>query len=549
MPAHRHRLIAWSRDRDLLLRAVLAIVFGGVALGYALSHFGPAEGRVESEIVKMMKYSYIADFDEIRNMSPQQMQEYLEKWKETIEEDFGIDFDAPRQGPELEDLPPPPTPEEIAEGLQHGGGVPAGRLEDLPAELRPLFQSYGSAMREAADGEARRAVRLAAESEPPLEFARGFYGHLLHRAGEHAEAAPLLRAEIEARPDSTDFYRLLELASLLEAGERETLAARYDDPRYRALLDGELKPRVQIAIGRWWDIVKDTASNEFTQRSPAWNAVTLFAAGVWFLVLAMLGGAGAKPKSRLALYGAGFLLGMLSVFLVMPVIHFQRHAVGLDLNGEPLNDLVFFVSGVGLREEGLKWLCFLPLLPVLLKRRSAMEALAAAGCVGLGFAAVENLGYTPPGGEASLFSRFLTANFLHVSWTGLLGLATFHLLRWPRTRWEEFVATLLGVVISHGLYDYFIFHSFGLMGIPSILIMAMVVYRYLDKAAEIYEGSFPSVSPLGVFVVGGALIVAFAWMHANWHLALGDVGLLVGQSVLGSAIFVFLFIHRFRAVW
>ena len=59
-------------------------------------------------------------------------------------------------------------------------------------------------------------------------------------------------------------------------------------------------------------------------------------------------------------------------------------------------------------------------VPLLLARKSRLEMIITAGCVGLGFAAAENLIYFASAGPAAAFGRFLTANFLHTALSGLL---------------------------------------------------------------------------------------------------------------------------------
>ena len=76
---------------------------------------------------------------------------------------------------------------------------------------------------------------------------------------------------------------------------------------------------------------------------------------------------------------------------------------------------------IGLREEALKLLLFVPLIPFLLNRDD-LEILTVAGLVGLGFALEENINYFQASAGLSAVGRFATANFLHIALTAMCGL-------------------------------------------------------------------------------------------------------------------------------
>ena len=60
------------------------------------------------------------------------------------------------------------------------------------------------------------------------------------------------------------------------------------------------------------------------------------------------------------------------------------------------------------------------------------------------------------------------------------------------------------------------------------------------------EGGAASVSPMGVFVIGAALLVAAAWNLGCFMHPIRDVMRDVGQSALAMGAMSFLFINQFR---
>src|SRR5207244_7138900 len=117
---------------------------------------------------------------------------------------------------------------------------------------------------------------------------------------------------------------------------------------------------------------------------------------------------------RPLLYGLSFVLGILSIYPTLLAVVTEESIFKFKMVNQPLPDAIYFVAGVGLREELAKLLLFLPLLPALLRRGSRIEAMTCGALVGLGFAAEENIGYFSELAPGVALSRFLTANFLHM---------------------------------------------------------------------------------------------------------------------------------------
>ena len=179
--------------------------------------------------------------------------------------------------------------------------------------------------------------------------------------------------------------------------------------------------------------------------------------------------------------------------------------------------------------------------------------LLVSGCVGLGFALAENLLYfrriafEPSSYASDVLGRLLTANFLHIAFTGVLGLAFFRMCRWPKTRWEEFVGTFLGVVVVHGVYDALL--EMGDQGMQpfALILMALVAYRYFHLANETREPAHQVVSPLGIFVVGAALITGLAWNYEVWLNGFNGTSIKIfAEAAVGVGIIGFIYINQLR---
>ena len=173
----------------------------------------------------------------------------------------------------------------------------------------------------------------------------------------------------------------------------------------------------------------------------------------------------------------------------------------------------YYLMGVAPREEALKLVCVLPLLPLLLIRGNRLEMLTVSAAAGLGFAVEENLHVFAFAGAANALGRFLTASFFHVAATGVLGLALCEIFTQPLRKLPAFVFIFCAVAFAHGCYDAFLASHewFGLVLISmlSFLLLALAFFRTLrvlrDPAAD--QVALPATFIGGVAVLIGLSLI------------------------------------------
>ncbi len=201
------------------------------------------------------------------------------------------------------------------------------------------------------------------------------------------------------------------------------------------------------------------------------------------------------------------------------LVWYQELAWGLVASNQLGDGLRFFILGVGLREELCKLLLFMPLLPWLLRRRDELTVLLSAACVGLGFAVEENIGYFAGSLGTATIGRFLTANFLHMSLTGVAGLWLYRGFRWPRDCGPQAVAVFGVVVFAHGLYDAFgVVEYLDEYAIVGWIIFLLLAYQFFHELREMWQPGNDVVSLTGTFVFGlsalmGATFAYVAYGH------------------------------------
>lgn len=248
-------------------------------------------------------------------------------------------------------------------------------------------------------------------------------------------------------------------------------------------------------------------------------ALALVAAAMWYIILIHTT---SRESFRWWRYLPAVLAGIVSVGL----LNWWQATLNYDQDPENApsltHEMVQWVMGVGLPEELAKLILFSFFLPVLLHHRSGIKAALTAGCVGLGFALEENLLYFRSSGPQVAIGRLLTANFIHLSLTGILG---WHLYELFRTRFHhatEFLLAFLVIVVGHGFYDFALgFGSYGGdwgVNILSTIILALCARSYLhmlhNERATPRGGlaiSRTAIFVFGICILGGTLMVALVW--------------------------------------
>ncbi len=149
---------------------------------------------------------------------------------------------------------------------------------------------------------------------------------------------------------------------------------------------------------------------------------------------------------------------------------------------------------VALIEESAKLIVPVVLLFTVLarhQRRLPSDGLIIGVAAGMGFAALETMGYafsallSSQGNigavEQTLFIRGLTAPAGHTAWTGLTAGALWALMAAPGLRRAlEFAGTFAGAVALHTLWDTF-------SGVPTFVVLATISLGWLFWALHRYK--------------------------------------------------------------
>ena len=378
-------------------------------------------------------------------------------------------------------------------------------IGELPEHVGLIARFSRRAMTHDVPDDVLHEVTESAKREPPVPWTNHVLAHAATLSGDDVTAAMLYMREGLAFPERHgDVDRAL--GTWIELGAWEEIDERMQDPRVRA--SASPKARYEIAVHqRDWRAAVRAMPGAW---APRFNAAGFGLAGVaalaWAFFCARLGKMGGRPKVRLPLYVAAFVLGVLSVAPTMFLIAVEEAKLRLVETGEPGKDILFFVFGVGLREEFCKLLLFSPLLFALRRWGDKLDVLVCGAMVGLGFAAEENLGYLASENLHTGLARFLTANFMHMAMTGILASALDDFLRDTEKFASDFTRATLMVVLMHGAYDFLLSHAE--LGGPflAMVVFVLLTRLFLASVDQARRRADRGITPVHAFILAVAAV-------------------------------------------
>lgn len=353
------------------------------------------------------------------------------------------------------------------------------------------------------------------------------------------EKAAVLSGGDEARRRAVDLAMSREWPEVLDRllAEPATYAAVHavDDRLAREA------SRHQLDVGEIW-----RSTLKYTWKGlheVGYLTMSLLAGLVWFVSLHK---ACRLPRRKWWLSLAGLPLGAFSTVVTLVLMEMQEARNGLTESELAGPALLFQIASVGLREEGSKLLCFLPML-IFLRKGTPVQALMAASAVGLGFAIEENISYFSMSEGTSVMGRHLTANFMHLAMTGLTGHALFRFLRYPKHYGAAFVATFTCMVFVHGVYNFSQddYRVPLLKELPQLVVFIVVglAWHYFQVIKQEREDAAQVVSAHGVFLLGTAAVMGVLLNFLVWENGWGMALTLFVPSALASVLMCWLFMR------
>jgi len=511
----QQEMVRYSRDRSFLLKSALILVAISTALAFLVSLI-PAPGS--SRLYELTA-----------GMAPGGKEELIPLIR------FGLPLERGSTSGSCAHLIDDASENPFAASIESA----------LAKEPDELIETWWRGL---SGGSGTEAIARLEAAEATTRYRNEFLGDLKMKAGDDEGALRHYLAEA-ALSDEANYARRSALFLARFGEDRALVRELLEDPAMRRAFDASDLLRYQAYAKDYAGLARSIIATEARMLGTVYVIPALFTAAIWFFILLAFRERSRKNVLRAL---AAFLLGIVSAGLTLYAVSLQQYLLGQNFHPEdpPLAQFVYFLSGVGLREETLKLLCFLPLAFMIRKTGTPIEALVLAGMVGLGFAFQENLVYFQSGSSTfTAWLRLLTANALHFSLTGVAGYYLWQMLHRRFRGWEEFLVSFIAVVFAHGLYN-------SLLSMPTLesyaplspFLIAIIAYQYFDPVRHHMEtaGQHRRLSPLGIFILGSVVltctILVSSAMVEPFRFALGAFA----SSVAAMIPLAFAFISRFR---
>ena len=388
-------------------------------------------------------------------------------------------------------------------------------------------------------------VEAAADAAPPTAWAN----HLLARTailrGDRTEAARRYQREGLAFDRREDIA--IVLGMLEHEGDWEGIGHALQDPGVARLAAPWVRFRYAVQVRDWGTAArlsfKVAYEGRFSVSACLLAAVSFLA---WFVFCLRLGRVSERWAVRLPIFLVAPLLGGLSVVPTDALIALDESFLHLEPTGDMGRDALFFLFGVGFREELSKLLLFAPLVPIL-RRVSAtkLDVLVTGALVGLGFATVENLAYFASADLTNAMARFLTANFLHMAMTGLTAAALWEGARDPDRATFDASKTFLGVVALHGAYDFFLSTPGG-ASFLAMIVFLVLARQFTSQVHDVRGRAGRGPSLLDVFVLGSVCIACVSFVYAAAIVGPRLAAAALLEGMIGLFIIAYFFVQELR---
>jgi len=526
-----------SRDHRLLVKAALALVGGGCLIGLVLSLILAPQGPERD-----------AEFD---------TGALLSAWRETLESaGFGTRTRIVRTGgrpaavfggPDCRMIRPGAPGNEAA--LQAALAFPED--DPLSREQRQLLLALAQGLRPESDEARDEAAARLLSLPTALPYRNEFLGDLRYAAGDPAAALAHYREEAERGPptEATLYARRSAVVAASRARSQEAFGELLAQPRYRDAFSSSERLVLLAGMRDYLGLAGAVAAHELKSLASPVLVPALLCAAIWAAILLRFWNV---TRPRLLAAFLAFLAGILSAGLTLYAVLVQEEVQGFSHRPEdtPLAQFIYFLAGVALREETLKLLCAVPFAIYAARRRSEVEGMLLPAFVGLGFAFQENIAYLEGGLSTYIaWVRFLSANVLHFALTGMAGYYLYRMIVRRFHGIEDFLFAFVAVVFIHGVYNSVLaiptLHEYAIL---STILVALIAYRYFDplRSAMDVAGLRHRISPLGLFVVGSAFLLALVVVAASALMPYAEALSTLATAFGGMVPLAFAFMSRFR---
>ena len=381
---------------------------------------------------------------------------------------------------------------------------------------RAVVSSLAATLREGFNEPNAQLLILAHQF--PAEFgANAAVAEVFAKGGKPDKALEYFQRELELTQSSA--IRAKIVALLVQTGDFPRLKTLSADPQYAAFVTPFIRMKLALADKDWSTAAKQFFAMQVASSRPQPLIMALAASLAWLIIALHAGQPHHWWSLRVFAPLLATILGIAGGFAAQFLTIAQKDLLGLSPSGAFLTDLGIYAGVIAPRDMLLQLVLMVPFLPILLKRRSALDTLVITGCVGLGFALPGTLELCRQLAPADSMGRLLTSNFFHFAGAALIGLSICRCLNREPGSFASAVVTVPSVILIQGVYDAFT----RIPGAHVLVVLATIAFLILSRVFFIelrnWRDSFTDQCFLGATLVIslGALVATVLVAAASEH--------------------------------
>ena len=234
-----------------------------------------------------------------------------------------------------------------------------------------------------------------------------------------------------------------------------------------------------------------------------------------------------EPERKIYL-ALTFFMACITIWFVFPLSR-QINSLGFVLNGEPLNDFLYCVVGIGMVEELVKILPIYFLLRFTKQINEPIDYIVYGSVSALGFAFIENISYIYKSGLFNISGRMLYSSVAHMFDTSIISYGLgLDLIKNRKHRFDRILGWFTLASLAHGFYDFWLINeAFYLPFLTTLFLLGSLhiwvtlknnlinFSNFYDKHIRIKRDSikYELIVQLTFVIYLGAVMIS--WVHGS----------------------------------
>jgi RsiW-degrading membrane proteinase PrsW (M82 family) len=333
----------------------------------------------------------------------------------------------------------------------------------------------------------------------------------------------------------------------LHSGNTKAVEDLINGPESRPHLSKQIGAQWAFQEGHYYEFIKLKYQIAFEGITLAGFIAAFIILAMWFVFFYKLD-LFEKEKINLLIFTVLFSAAITNLCL-LAYAYVDTHLM-FDINGDPLNDLMYSIFVIGLIEEITKLIPFLVVFLIFRKEfNEPFDYILFMVMSALGFAFEENMMYFDAGSTHTFSARAIYSSIGHMFFSATIAygiiLGIYKYSNWKKV---PVIPIFFGLSITgHGLFDYLLFHNHHYLFVFFFLLITKIFIQYINNALNNsdyfdYKVDMQTINLRQIIAIGISLVFALEYIYTSWYYSVPLADNLAFDLRNYSSFFVMIFI-------